>query len=55
MPDDLGYGMKWKAVVYIPALTSISIGVAQFAVFAAIVEGQAYLRNISLESLSKDD
>lgn len=46
-PDDPGYGNEWKMLAFIPAITWLTAGVVQFALFSALGQGLHYLRQIA--------
>ena len=46
-PGDPGYGNQWKTIAFIPAITSLSAGVVQLALFAALGQGLHYLKQIA--------
>lgn len=45
-PGDPGYRNEWKTIAYIPAITWFTVGLVQFALFAAFGQGLHYLRQI---------
>lgn len=50
-PGDPGFGNEWRTTAYIPAVTWLTAGIVQFALFTAIGRGLFYLAEIARNTL----
>lgn len=49
-PGDAGDGYSWKAMAYLPTITAFTVGIVQFALFAALSKIVAYLYRIEFNT-----